>query len=540
MIVEKMVEPRPAAQYFMKGALLSAVTVVAFATTGNASEFSEIEARAKQLREQNRVLTERLADLEKRQRKLEAKTARQAEAATRPAHPAGSMAADYGAYKTPVKKASVSDGLTWNGITLYGQIDAGVTYQDHGVPLNNSSASGLNYVVSKNSNRSYFGISGNALSSSFVGLKGDVALTDGLSAVFNLQTGFNPWSGRLQDGIGSVAQNNGLPVSAQNAFSDSSKAGQAFNLAAYGGLSSPTYGTLTYGRQNALTSDGVANYDPLTSSGAFSLIGYQGATGGGGVTENRILDNSFKYAVEIGPFRAKVETQLSAGGNSAPRNVIQGQVGGDYAGLSLDAIFSHVQDAVTAAPLTAAQVLSVNGLGISPGSGFISATVADTTSAMLLAKYVIGPVKLFGGYEHIQFANPGTPLVPGNFLEGGYAIGVVNNTAFATDKTLQVFWGGIRYAVRPDVDLAAAYYHEVQNSFQGGTPATLNAGHCADASLAQCSGQLNAVSLLATYRFAKQFDAYAGIMWSHVSNGLASGFLQRSSIDPTVGLRFQF
>ena len=382
MIVEKMVEHRAAGQYFIKGTLLSAATMLLFATAGHASELSEIEAQAKQLRDQSQVLTKRLADLEKRQRRLEAKTASQADVATRPANPAGSMDADYNSYKTQVKKSPVSDGLTWNGITLYGQIDAGVTYQDHGVPLNNSSASGLNYVVSKNSNRSYFGISGNALSSSFVGLKGDVAVTDGLSAVFNLQSGFNPWSGRLQDGIGSVAQNNGLSVSAQNAFSDSSKAGQAFNLAAYGGLSSPTYGTLTYGRQNALTSDGVANYDPLTSSGAFSLIGYQGATGGGGVTENRILDNSFKYAVELGPFRAKVETQLSAGGNSAPRNVIQGQVGGDYAGLSLDAIFSHVQDAVTAAPLTAAQVLSVNGLGISPGSGFISATVADTTSAM--------------------------------------------------------------------------------------------------------------------------------------------------------------
>jgi hypothetical protein len=29
-------------------------------------------------------------------------------------------------------------------------------------------------------------------------------------------------------------------------------------------------------------------------------------------------------------------------------------------------------------------------------------------------------------------------------------------------------------------------------------------------------------------------------MWSQVSNGLASGFLQTNSIDPTVGLRFQF
>jgi hypothetical protein len=29
-------------------------------------------------------------------------------------------------------------------------------------------------------------------------------------------------------------------------------------------------------------------------------------------------------------------------------------------------------------------------------------------------------------------------------------------------------------------------------------------------------------------------------MYSQVSNGLASGFLNRSTIDPTVGLRFQF
>jgi predicted porin len=94
--------------------------------------------------------------------------------------------------------------------------------------------------------------------------------------------------------------------------------------------------------------------------------------------------------------------------------------------------------------------------------------------------------------------------------------------------------------VRPDIDLVAAYYREEQNSFQGGTPATLNAGHCSDASLGQCSGQLDAVSFLVDYKFAKRFDAYAGMMWSQVSNGLANGFLQRSSIDPTVGMRFQF
>lgn len=524
----------------MKRTLICAAAVTAFATVGHASELSDIEAQAKQLREQNLALTKRLADLEKRQRKLESQSKKQADAAARASNPTGSTAGDYRAYKAPIMKVLDHDDLTWNGITLYGQIDTGITYQNHGAPLSSSSAAGLNAIISKNGNHSYFGVSGNLLSSSFVGLKGNVPLTDGLNGVFDFQTGFNPWSGRLQDGIGSVVENNGLPVGAQNAFSDSSKAGQIFNIAAFGGISSPTYGTLTYGRQAALTSDGVVNYDPMSSSGGFSLIGYQGATGGGGVTENRIFDNSIKYAVDLGPFRAKVETALASGNNTAPHNAIQGQIGGDYAGWSMDAIFSHVQDAVVAAPLSSAQVLAVDALGINQGSGAVSATVADTTSEMLLAKYVIGPARLFGGYEHIQFANPSSPLSPGNFLEGGYTIGIVTNNAYATDKTLQVFWGGVRYAVRPDLDLAAAYYHEEQNSFQGGTAATLNAGHCTNASLSQCSGQLDAISFLADYKLAKRLDTYFGIMWSQASNGLASGFLQRSSIDPTVGLRYKF
>jgi predicted porin len=78
------------------------------------------------------------------------------------------------------------------------------------------------------------------------------------------------------------------------------------------------------------------------------------------------------------------------------------------------------------------------------------------------------------------------------------------------------------------------------NSFEGGTPASLNAAHCSNAGLAQRSDRLDAVSFVADYRFAKRFDTYAGIMWSQVSNGLANGYLQGSSVDPTIGLRFQF
>jgi predicted porin len=521
----------------VKKIFLSASAIVGIATAAHAGDLTDSKAQS-ELREQNRVLTRRIDVLEKRQRRLEA---RPAAAATRSGIASDALAADYPAYKANIsKKPPTDDSLTWNGITLYGLIDTGVTYQNHGAPLSSTSSLGLNYLISKNSNGYYFGIAPNALTSSNIGLKGNREILDGLSFVFNLQTGFNPQSGKLSDGLGSVVQNNGLAVAQQNSFADSAKDGQAFNVVAYAGLSSPLYGTLTYGRQGALTSDGVVNYDPMSNSGAFSLIGFQGATGGGGDTENRILDNSFKYAVNFGPLRAIAETSLRSGSNTGPGNVFEGQIGGDYLGLSVDAIFSHVEDAVSAAPLSAAQVLTLAGLGVAQGNGPVSGTVSDNTSIMLLAKYTFGDVKLFGGYEHMQFANPNNPLNVGSFIDGGYTLGAVNNTNFATDKILQTAWFGAKYAVRPDVDLIVAYYHEEQNSFQSGIGGTVNATHCSNSSLAQCSGQLDAVSFVTDYRFAKRFDAYAGMMWSQVSNGLASGFLQRSSIDPTVGLRFQF
>ena len=51
---------------------------------------------------------------------------------------------------------------------------------------------------------------------------------------------------------------------------------------------------------------------------------------------------------------------------------------------------------------------------------------------------------------------------------------------------------------------------------------------------------MNAFSALVDWRFAKKFDAYAGVMFSEVNNGLANGYLARQNIDPTVGLRFRF
>ena len=122
----------------VKKGFISAAAVFGFATAAHAGELSDIQEQSRQLREQNQALTKRIADLERRQRKLEAQPVAK--------QPADSMAADYPGYKAEYRKAPpANDSLTWNGITLYGLVDMGVTYQNHAAPLSSTSGLGLNY-----------------------------------------------------------------------------------------------------------------------------------------------------------------------------------------------------------------------------------------------------------------------------------------------------------------------------------------------------------------------------------------------------------
>ena len=531
----------------MRRTFISAAAILALAASAHADELSDIQTQSKRLREQDQVLTKRLADLAKRQQKLEKQQPNVQAQVTAPGwNPGDAMAADL-PYKAAVKApAPVNDDLCWHGVCVYGDVDMGLSYENHGAPLSPMAGAPLDYMVSKNAGGSYFGVGPNQMSTSFIGLRGKQEIADGLYAVFNLQTLFDPTSGTNANGPGSVVQNNGLALAAQNSFGDSSKAGQMFNNVAYAGLSSPVYGTLTYGRQSALSSDLIVNYDPVSGSNAFSVLTFQGANGGGGDTENRIYDNSFEYRVNFGPVRFAVETQLRNGGNSGTGNAFQGNVGFDYMGLSVDFLGGKTYDAVSAAPLSAAQVTMLQAGTVPVGLGAVAATISDNTVFQAAAKYTIGPWKLFAGYERIDFANPNNPLTPGAFIEGGYTVFAPNNTNFTSDRILQTVWVGAKYAATRDLDLTAAYYHENQNSFMIGN-GTNPTGTCNNALSAGCSGQLDAVSFVADWRFAKHFDAYAGIMWSQVQNGLVNGFLlatpgvtKISVYDPGVGLRYQF
>jgi hypothetical protein len=54
------------------------------------------------------------------------------------------------------------------------------------------------------------------------------------------------------------------------------------------------------------------------------------------------------------------------------------------------------------------------------------------------------------------------------------------------------------------------------------------------------SGTFDAVSAMVDWQFADKFNAYAGVMYSQVYDGLANGDIKTNNIDPTVGLRLRF
>jgi predicted porin len=428
-----------------------------------------------------------------------------------------------------------ADGsLTLHGVTLYGIVDIGLQYDSHGAPFNDYFPAGSADIVQKNSNKSQAGATPSNLSQSRVGLQGIEPLGVGdWNAVFKVETYFNPQSGEISDALKSLAQNNGRTAATQTTNLDSSIAGQIFQQS-FVGLSSATFGSLTFGRQNTLLADGIAKYDPQGASQAFSLIGLSGTTAGGGDTEERRVDSSLKYVEKVGPIHFGAEYKFN-GSNGASNTLVQGEIGAEYLGASVDAYVSHVRDAIAAGALTAAQVAGLPALGFSP-SNSLAGTISDNTAYSIQAMYNFGAPKIYAGYEHIQFANPTTPLAVGFDEVGGYKLAVVNNAAFPTDKILQVFWAGAKYTLWSKFDVTAAYYGYKQNSYGIGA----NAG-CSTTKAGTCSGTEAAFGFSADYRFTKRFDIYAGVMYTNVAGGLANGFdFSTNNVDPTVGFRFRF
>jgi predicted porin len=425
------------------------------------------------------------------------------------------------------------DSLTWHGITLYGVIDVGVQYDTHSAPFTPYRPAASGNIVRQNGVRSASGLTPSNMGQSRVGLQGIEALNEEWSAVFQVETFFNPQSGEIADSLKSLAVNNGRSLAAQSVGVDGSSAGQAFQTA-YVGLKSARFGTLTFGRQVTLLSEGTIKYDPNYNATAFGLLGASNTYSGAGSSEDNRLDSTAKYYVSLSDLMHVAALYKFNASNGSAKTATQADIGGEYAGASVDAYYSKINSAITATSLTALQVAALPALGYST-SNTLAATVSDNTTYSLMASYKFDRLKFFAGYMHIKYANPHAPLSGGFNDIGNYVLAFVTNNAFNISKTVQVYWSGVRYTLIPNLDLTAAYYGYRQNAYGTGTQAG-----CTTVAHSVCSGSLEAYSIDADYRFDKHFDAYVGAMYSGVHNGVASGYVYSTNINPTAGVRYKF
>jgi predicted porin len=425
------------------------------------------------------------------------------------------------------------DALTWNGITLYGVVDIGVQFDTHSAPFTPYRPAASGNIVRQNDYQSAVGLTPSNMGQSRVGLQGIEPIYGDWSAIFQVESFFNPQSGEIANSLKSLAVNNGKSLTTQSIGVDGSSAGQAFQTA-YAGVKSAQFGTLTFGRQLTLLSEGTIKYDPNYNATAFGLLGASNTYSGGGTSEGNRLDSMLKYNFSFEDLVHAAALYKFNGSNGGANTAVQANVGGAYAGLSIDAYYSKLNSAITASSLTAPQVTGLAKLGYSVTDS-LAGTISDDTTYSLMARYDFDPLKFFAGYMNIKYTNPKNPLSAGFTDIGGYVLAFVTNNAYNNSKTVQVYWSGVRYAVIPNLELTAAYYGYQQNAYGTGTQAG-----CSTSAHSTCSGKFEAFSFDADYHFNQHFDAYAGAMYSGVRDGAASGYLYSTNINPTIGVRYKF
>jgi predicted porin len=473
--------------------------------------------------------------------------------------------------------------LSYAGFTVFGTVDWGMGYESNGADYNAAYTNNVANIITKQSNGAKWVQTPNGLGQSVVGVNMKEPIGYGWSLIGTWEMGFNPYYGYLADAERSLVQNNGKALVLQNANGDSSRTGQWDNGQGFFGISNKTYGTLTVGRVNTLSLDGLIAYDPMSTAYAFSPFGFTGSFAGFGDTEAARANTAVKYRVDFMNFRGAGLVQWGGyNQGNATTGMYQGQIGGDFANLfggklSLDGIGSYSKDTVSLSTFAGTCALIKTGpfagqTGCSDGVPMfysntdLMATLKNNTGFLLLAKYNWGPATLYGGYAWVKQANPSDDFLNGFKTEGGWNVpATIPSTfpnaakfwptqwtidnAFTINRIAPFFWLGAKYAINPQLDVTGAYYYLQQTDYNNApcvpanttfvepngnsfTVTRLNSGKCA--------GWEDFISFLIDYRPVKRVDLYLGVMVSNVYGGLASGYQQTQTINPTGGIRIKF
>ena len=348
-----------------------------------------------------------------------------------------------------------------SSVTLYGVIDESLQF------VNNVATGAAGNMPTGNKNQ--IGLAGGNLQGNRWGLKGAEDLGGGLTAIFQLENGFNLNNGAL------------------------SKSSTMFNRQAFVGLSSNHYGTVTLGRQYDPTTDLV---QPLTADGYF---GSMFATPGD-VDNN---DNSARFSNAV-----KYTSPNLNGFQFEGMYALGGVAGRTGSGQTWAAAATY---GVGSLSIAAGYLQQDNASTLAARDGWSSTTsdgVFDTTYningqyasaksigiAQVAVQYVAGPFTVSGRYSNAQYKAD-------------------TFSSFVTTQRYNVAGAFVGYQLTP--------------------AALLGLGYTWTHGSGDSSNTYNQISIGADYNLSKRTDLYALAAWQRASGqqpGAAAGTTAGASI----------
>jgi general bacterial porin, GBP family len=364
-----------------------------------------------------------------------------------------------------------------SSVTLYGLIDAGVTYSN-------------NQINSTGSGHSNWELKSGPVQYSRWGLRGAEDLGGGLKAIFNVNDGQNTSSNRI------------------------------FNRQAYVGLSSRDYGVLTFGRQ---TDDMVDFVGPLSLTGTeYGGTHFAHPFDIDNLNDSFQINNAVKYqSPDFAGFKLGALYGFSnqAGGFSNNRAYSLG-ISYLWGPLNFGAGFLQLNsDAQTAAQLN--------------GNGAVTDTSGSSLAGVLTSNAV--PLGVLSSRQQTWGAGVNYAFGP---AVAGFVYTQTNLTQlFQTGLSthFQNFEGNLRYALTPAVQLSAAYTYSRAGALAGGgNPHWNQVSAMADYSFTRrtdvyVQGVWQGVSASA--------GSPLGVAWI---NGLTAPSSTSNQVEATVGLRHRF
>ena len=347
-----------------------------------------------------------------------------------------------------------------SSVTIYGIVDTGVVYTSKAVNT------GTGNTGSK------FSLNSGIIQGSRIGFKGVEDLGGGLSAVFNLETGFNNDNGALngQDGTAGTT----------NLFRRKSVVGLA------GG-----FGSVLVGRQTDFA-DTISAYTSVNDFG--------GVTGAVGHNLDRLegtrTNNSVSYTTaNLSGFTGNLMYGFgeTAGQTSAGQSF---GIGGKYDNGPLGLGINYYQSKQGATPSDTSLISSASAA---------QAGNSALKSLNVVASYQFGPARVYGNYSRVkQDLNTASPTT------------AATKTLGAANKA-DIYEIGTAYSLSPSLKLLGAVTH---------TRADFNSSS---------KGKLTQISLGTDYWLSKRTDLYAFVANIRATDMANTGVFGDATGSATIG-----